>query len=193
MNFNETCDLNRDLLSVSGGVLRGAEKKSPMRSSANPHKLTRQKYNQNNLVSPLCFLLFCFVFFLPNVPVISAFPPLFRNSGSSSSLGWASRDHQSSSELKSHQVLCVSSLNSRWALYFHTLNSVWTNKNVQKKREKSGRCHSCRRPLGGGVVPESCPVTFFSNGDVCRGNINPPRPVQQQCKEQNSPALLKNE
>lgn len=26
MNLNETCDLNRDLLFVSGGVLRGAEK-----------------------------------------------------------------------------------------------------------------------------------------------------------------------
>lgn len=33
-------------------------------------------------------------------------------------------------------------------------------------------------------MPESCPVTFYSNGDVCRGNINPPRPVQQPCKEQ---------
>lgn len=38
-----------------------------MRSSANPHELSCQKYNQNNLV---------FLFFLPTLPVISAFPPL---------------------------------------------------------------------------------------------------------------------
>lgn len=184
MNFNETCDLNRDLLSVSGGVLRGAEKKKPYEKFCKSPRAHSPKIQSEQSGLPFVFFIVFFIFFLPNVPVISAFPPLFRNSGSSSSLGWASRDHQSSSELKSHQVLCVSSLNSRWALYFHTLNSVWTNKNVQKKREKSGRCHSCRRPLDGGVVPESCPVTFYSNGDVCRGNINPPRPVQQQCKEQ---------
>lgn len=61
MNLNETRDLNRDLLSVSGGVLRGAEK-NPVRSSANPKELSCQKYNQNNLVSPLFYSLFFFFF-----------------------------------------------------------------------------------------------------------------------------------
>lgn len=67
MNFNETCDLNSDLLSISGGVVCVEQKIPLWEVLQNPHELSCQKYNQNNLV---------FRFFSPNVPVISASPPL---------------------------------------------------------------------------------------------------------------------
>lgn len=52
-------------------------------------------------------------------------------------------------------------------------------------------CLSCRRPLDGGVVPESCPV-IYSNGDVCRGNVkSTDTPFSSNARSKNIRALLK--
>lgn len=47
----------------------------------------------------------------------------------------------------------------------------------------SVNCHSIRWPLDGGAVPESYPNNIVFNGDVCRGNSNHLKPVQQKCKD----------
>lgn len=179
MNFNETCDLNSDLLSVSGGVLRGAEN-TPVRRSA---KIPTSSVAKNTIRT-----IWSSLFFSPNVPVISASPPFpSLNSGSSSSLGWASPPQS-----WNHTRSCAFRVWTVVGPFSFTRCAQFKQTNIPPKKEEQSRmCLSCRRPLDGGVVPESCPV-IYSNGDVCRGNVkSTDAPFSSNARSKNIRALLK--
>lgn len=180
MNFNETCDLNSDLLSVSGGVLRGAEN-TPVRRSAKSPRAQLPKIQSEQSGLPFSFHLTSQWSQppLPSLPWTLAPHPV-----------WAEPPETiSPPQSWNHTRSCAFQVWTVVGPFSFTRCAQFKQTNIQK--EQSRMCRSCRRPLDGGVVPESCPV-IYSNGDVCRGNVKSTEtPFSSNARSKNIPALLK--
>lgn len=181
MNFNETCDLNSDLLSVSGGVLRGAEN-TPVRRSAKSPRAQLPKIQSEQSGLPFSFHLTSQWSQppLPSLPWTLAPHPV-----------WAEPPETiSPPQSWNHTRSCAFQVWTVVGPFSFTRCAQFKQTNIQKE-EQSRMCRSCRRPLDGGVVPESCPV-IYSNGDVCRGNVKSTEtPFSSNARSKNIPALLK--